>query len=118
MEVARDEPAELPEVLLKRTGKFSRILQSLILRSSSSSLNTSGVYSTSAVELAAVGGLDGIISFLSDPWACFLSGPTTSCMSPSLGLPNNMSCKRSSTSGFGGVEFSIGIWGILRLEEP
>ncbi|KAG9439454.1 hypothetical protein H6P81_019619 [Aristolochia fimbriata] len=43
------EPAELPEVLLTRTGTFSIILRSLTSRSSSSSKSVAGfVYSTMA----------------------------------------------------------------------
>lgn len=70
------EPAELPEVLLTRTGTLSIIRRSLTSRSSSSSLKTTGVYSTIALD-AAVGGRGGFE----------FPGAGTIRKSLSLGLP-------------------------------
>lgn len=70
------EPAELPEVLLTRTGTLSIIRRSLTSKSSSSSLKTSGVYSTIAFD--AVAGGRGGFDF---PGAAII------WKSPSLGFP-------------------------------
>lgn len=92
------EPAELPEVLLTRTGTFSRILLSFISRSSSSSSITGGLYSTIDVDPPPLS------AFFASINADAVVAATTNLVSPScVGFPVDILLKTLTRCPIGDI---------------